>query len=89
VPNTTNDDLSEESHKDDFYKFPFMGMSAEVVKNKEKIFLYENPKDDQRFVEDIDNITGVIQMKNLFLVPLIHEENCIGVLQIVNKYGSI
>lgn len=62
------DELSEaDTHNDDFYKFPFVGMSAEVVKTKEKIVIYENPKEDSRFVEDIDNITGVVLMSNLFL----------------------
>lgn len=69
IPSTSKneDELAQDSHNDDFYKFPFIGMSAEVVKTKEKIVLLENPKADSRFVEDIDNITAVVQLKNLFL----------------------
>jgi len=72
-----------------FYRFPFIGLSAEVVKLQKMKVLKENPRGQNNYLEDIDNLSGISNLKNLIIGPIKHNGKVIAVLQVCNKDGDI
>lgn len=53
-----------------FYRFPFIGLSSEVVREKKVIVLKDNPRSEKNYLDDIDNLSGLVSLKNLTLGPI-------------------
>jgi len=89
-----NEDSPEEVHLSQinekaFYKFPFIGISSEVVKQNKSFLFKENPRNDKNYLDDIDNLAGITTLKNMFLGPISYNGTILGVLQLSNKAGNI
>lgn len=59
------------------------------MKTGKTLVYHNNPRVEKNFLDDVDNLASISNLKNLVLGPITHNGQITGVLQMSNKKGLI